>query len=363
MSSCKQASLREFGGLASADHEVQKRYFEEHRLYALQIESTDACPQDCIFCYAGSSTVQTHGLTDQEIQRILEDASSAGIRAIDWLGGDPLVRPGWYELMCRADELGLVNNVWTSGLPLGDPEVATRVHEVTARGFVSVHLDSIFPSTLARLRRGGDSGQMETIVSGVDHLLGLGKSPDRIINCITFTSVQEPGDTIETMRWWMHEKGVRTCLTLFNPAGQGAHLASLEPDPQSVKQVFRERDRINYGQEDVSIGSMDTDRYYCGTMATVTFTGDVTPCSVIRQGVDSIRSRPLSQILEEHMPRLVHSALHDPDALPSPCNRCRHNSHCWGCRASAHHYTGDADGVDPQCWLVRAAKHPDEEKP
>ncbi len=38
--------------------EEQKRYFPEQRLYTLQIESTDACPQGCLYCYAGSSLAE-----------------------------------------------------------------------------------------------------------------------------------------------------------------------------------------------------------------------------------------------------------------------------------------------------------------
>ena len=46
-----------------------------------------------------------------------------------------------------------------------------------------------------------------------------------MINCITFTALQPAEDVIDTMRWWWHDKGMRTCLTMFNPAGKGATTA------------------------------------------------------------------------------------------------------------------------------------------
>ncbi|MBI5488038.1 MAG: radical SAM protein [Deltaproteobacteria bacterium] len=354
LNGCSGALLRRHGGLADGEHELQRRCFAEKRLYALQVESTDACPQDCVFCYAGAGPVETRGLTTAEIEAVLQDAAVLGIHAIDWLGGDPLARPDWYELMCRARELGLINNVWTSGLPLRDPAVAARVHEVAGSGFVSVHADSIERRTLARLRRGGDTGQLDAILAGVDNLLGLGRSPDRMLNCITFTAAQDPQDTIDTMRWWLERKGIRTCLTMFNPSGCGAELASLAPHPDAVRAVCRERDRLSFGEDGGSIGAMDTDKFYCGTMATVTFTGDVTPCSVIRAGVGNIRNRPLREIVACHLDALVHARLHEPGELPAPCGGCRHNDHCWGCRASAYHRYGDADGRDPLCPFARA---------
>ena len=50
-----------------------------------------------------------------------------------------------------------------------------------------------------------------------------------MINCITYAGPPAPEDAIETMRWWFEEKGIRTCLTMFNPAGMGADAESLEP--------------------------------------------------------------------------------------------------------------------------------------
>ena len=44
--SAPNACVNRFGGLAAGMEEEQKRYFREKRLYALQIESTDACRQE-----------------------------------------------------------------------------------------------------------------------------------------------------------------------------------------------------------------------------------------------------------------------------------------------------------------------------
>jgi len=143
-----------------------------------------------------------------------------------------------------------------------------------------------------------------------------------------------------------------TCLTLFNPAGMGADWRSLVPGDEQTRRVYRERDRLQYDAEGATISAMDTDKFYCGTMATVTFAGDVTPCSVIRKGVGNIRVTPFAQIVEEHLGTLIHDSLHDVRTMPSPCNRCDDNEHCWGCWASAYHSGAGADGPDPKCWVM-----------
>ncbi|MGE5357585.1 MAG: radical SAM protein [Bacteroidales bacterium] len=353
MSGC----LSRFGGLAPGREDEQKRYFREKRLYTLQIESTDACPQCCVYCYAGSTPEETRALTSAEVVQLLEGAARLEIRAIDWLGGDPLLRHDWHQLMVYARTLGLTNNIWTSGLPLRDPRVARLAARVTEGGFVSVHLDSVVADTYARLHRGGNPQNIASIIEGVDNLLAAGKRPDQIINCITYTARQSPDDAIETMKWWLSEKGVRTCLTLFNPAGMGAAWQSLVPSTIDTARVYAARDSLNFGESGGSIAAMDTDKFYCGTIATVTFTGDVTPCSVIRKGVGNIRTTPFERIAADHIDALVHASLHEERGLPGACASCKDNTHCWGCRASAYHYGGDADGADPKCW-VKAGNQP-----
>ncbi len=348
MSGC----LTRFGGLAAGREEEQKRYFAERRLYTLQIESTDACPQGCVYCYAGSRLTETRSLTGDEIRALLGAAARLEVRAIDWLGGDPLARPDWYSLMDCARSLGLTNNVWTSGIPLRDEWTARMVTEVTAGGFVSVHVDSLVPDIYARLHPAGSPSNIGAVVEGVDNLLRAGKAADQLINCITFTALQPAQDVIDTMRWWWREKGMRTCLTMFNPAGMGPDGLRFAPSAEDTRWVFNERDSLNYGDHDGSLAAMDTDKFYCGTMATVTFSGDVTPCSVIREGVANIRDQRFEAIVEEHLGTLVHEQLHDARQAPAPCSQCRENEHCWGCRASAYHYGGDANGIDPKCWMM-----------
>ena len=51
-------------GLAS-DFELQKEYFNEGKIFILQIESTLRCPQLCNYCYAGSRPDSPHGMSSE----------------------------------------------------------------------------------------------------------------------------------------------------------------------------------------------------------------------------------------------------------------------------------------------------------
>jgi len=353
--SARSTCLSRFGGLAAGQEDEQKRYFRQKRLYTLQVESTAACRQGCVYCYTGSKAGDAHGLSSDEIRALLRDAAGLEIRAIDWLGGDPLERADWYELMVEARSLGLINNVWTSGLPLRHEPVARRVVEVTEGGFVSVHVDSIVPETYARLHRGGDARNIALIVRGVDNLLALatcgqdvqlhhlhlapaagGRHRDHAL-VVRREGHAHLSDHVQPRRHGRGGAGPRA-----QARGNQAGL------PGARRHQLRGRRRFDrghgYGQVLLRHDGHGHRR------------GDVTPCSVIRDGVGNIRMTPFSRIVAEQLGMLTHAALHDTQAMPAPCDNCRNNSHCWGCRASAYHYGGDANGLDPKCWLIGGAQ-------
>ena len=49
-------------GCFHPDHIEEMKYFEECKVYTVQIESNLACPQGCLYCYAASKETQIHKL-------------------------------------------------------------------------------------------------------------------------------------------------------------------------------------------------------------------------------------------------------------------------------------------------------------
>jgi MoaA/NifB/PqqE/SkfB family radical SAM enzyme len=160
-------------------------------------------------------------MASEKIKELLDTASKLGIRMIDWLGGDPLVRKDWYELCNYATSLGLINNIWTSGIPLANPEIAKKTVEVTEGGFISTHLDT-FNAELYGILHGGEGcdgnpRNIELILNGIKNVLSEGKDPGAMVNCITYTSPLAEGDAKGMISYFQEEFGIKTCLTLFNP--------------------------------------------------------------------------------------------------------------------------------------------------
>jgi radical SAM protein with 4Fe4S-binding SPASM domain len=325
------------------------RYFEENKIYTIQIESNLACQQGCLYCYASSKYDKEKELDPEIVKDVLVSASEMEIRAVDWLGGDPLLRKNWYELMKHAMNLGLKNNIWTSGLPLANREIAQKAVEVSEGGFISVHLDTIDEDMYGKLHTGDPKVNIKGIIKGVDNLLDLGKNPIAMFNCITFTKLQSDEDIRRTMEFFFNEKGMRTCLTQMCKVGSALDHAGWIPSSEEIAESVRIRDSINYPNSPLSMGTMDTNKFYCGGMICVTIDGDITPCSVIRKGFGNVRKESLKNILENNAKDLLFTELRDKKNLPEGCGTCQNNSVCWGCRATAYYEKGDILAKDPNC--------------
>ena len=190
--------------------------------------------------------------------------------------------------------------------------------------------------------------KIQAILQGVDNVQSFGKHPDHMINCITFTKPIAK-DVENTIRYFFEKKGMRTCLTQLCPTGLAEDRLDLLPDRDDIKRACSIRDKINYPGSNLSISSMDTNKYYCGGIICITVGGDVTPCSVIRQGVGNIYSDSLEKIIEENREILLFTRMHDTKKLPERCTGCPNNVVCWGCRAAAFYTYGDVFAHDPNC--------------
>jgi len=336
-------------GCFHPDHDEEMKYFEECKVYTVQIESTLECPQGCLYCYAASEDSPMKELPGEDIMAIIDSAVGMDVRAVDWLGGDPLLRDDWYELMKYAMYRGLKNNIWTSGIPLEKNEVAKKAVDVSEGGFISVHLDSLDEGIYGKLHSGEARKKIQAILKGVDNVQSFGKGPENMINCITFTKPLAGEDVRKTTEYFFNTKGMRTCLTQMCRTGLALDHPEWIPEIYDIKEACGNRDAINYSNSGLSMSTMDTNKFYCGGIICVTIDGDVTPCSVIRKGFGNINVSTLENIVEKYRDELLFAQIRNPDNMKGHCRICENNSVCWGCRAMAYYEAGDMLAHDPMC--------------
>src|SRR5512138_1910860 len=113
----------------------------------LRISVTDRCNLRCVYCMPKegiASVPHEDVLTYEEIIRICECVSNLGISKIKLTGGEPLVRPGFTELVRKIKALPLIRQVTltTNGILLYD-----MLDELYEAGLdaVNISLDTLDP--------------------------------------------------------------------------------------------------------------------------------------------------------------------------------------------------------------------------
>ncbi|UCG00740.1 MAG: radical SAM protein [Candidatus Heimdallarchaeota archaeon] len=329
-----------------------KAYFEDYKLYTLQIEINQNCQQNCIYCYARESRGEE--MNPDFIKSILDAAAEMEVRKIEWLGGDCLLHSSWEELMAYAKcEHQLINNIWTSGNQLKNTAVAKKVIELTRDGgFISVHLDSLNPEIYSKLTNGNLKYLKDTL-EGIQNLIDLGKSPSEILNCMALTGLQAGEDFKDTVQYFHNQFKIPVTFISYKPTSKDSRLPITS---QQIKEAERVKTNVFYGIN-VPIIPQCVSKFYCGTTASIIpetgspTVGNLTVCSRIRQSFGKLEfGLSFKDQFYELKNILLTRKLKDVNNLPNDCQQCTYNNICWGCRSNAWYYVGDVFAGDPRCW-------------
>jgi radical SAM protein with 4Fe4S-binding SPASM domain len=97
-------------------------------------------------------------------------------------------------------------------------------------------------------------------------------------------------------------------------------------------------------------------KYYCGGTVCITVDGDITPCSVIRQGFGNVNHLSFAEIISRHRSELLFLPLRE-EKTGDGCSSCNNQPVCWGCRATAFYTTGNLMAGDPNCSVMERNDH------
>jgi cyclic pyranopterin phosphate synthase len=173
----------------------------------LRLSVTDRCNLRCTYCTPVSSgrfLAREDLLSDDEIVEVIQVMARAGLEKVRFTGGEPLVRPGFLDLVERVRAVPGIRELalTTNGLAL-----ETLADDLILRGITrfNVSVDSLDPVRFHDVTRGGDLAQ---VLRGVDGLLARKRAgaPLRVkLNAVLMRGVND--GEIETF----------ACLTLDRP--------------------------------------------------------------------------------------------------------------------------------------------------
>jgi len=142
-------------------------------LEELWINTNNSCPLHCIHCLVDSGRENATIMTTAEIQKLIDEAISIGVRRIYFTGGEPFLRKDIFSLIEYVTKrIQLV--ILTSGV-LISPENAARLKGISNDNLVmQVSLEGPDAATNDAIRGEGSFG---LAVEGIKRLIEIGLTP------------------------------------------------------------------------------------------------------------------------------------------------------------------------------------------
>ena len=248
------------------------RAFNESRPLSAQWELTFKCNHLCSFCYNAPNGQRE--MTAAEITSGLEKIADFGVLYLTMTGGEPMVRPDFFEIARSARELGFAIRIYSNGY-LIDAERAKKLKELhTFEVEISIHgARAETHDTLTGIR-----GSFDKVISALDNL-----QKNRIK-----TNLKCPVTHLNQNELWeIWEIGKRFGSSIaFDPVitprddGDKSPLAMAATKEFLVRFFSEEFKELRYGR-DVSKRDDTTIQANCGTGRT-SFTidpyGNIFPC-------------------------------------------------------------------------------------
>lgn len=342
--------------------------------------STKTCNLKCMHCYMQSDAKKYKDeLTTEEAKKFIDDLADFHVPVLLFSGGEPLIRPDFFELAAYAQEKGVRPTLSTNGT-LITREVAQRIKDIGV-GYVGISLDGL--KDVNDKFRGVD-GAYEKAMQGIKNCVAVGQRVglrftinhhniqelDRIfdfieaenINRVCFYHLVYSGRGTTLVNEDLTHEQSRACvdlimdetrkcfedgkpkeiLTVDNHAdGPYLWMRLKREDPKRAEEVFH---LLQYNEGNNSgrgIGCISWD-------------GKVSADQFWRQHVfGNVLERPFSEIWDDPNIELLHKMKNKKLYVKGRCHQCQFLNICGGnFRARAEAVYGDEWAPDPACYLT-----------
>jgi len=176
-------------------------------------ELTYGCNLACIHCLSSSGRRDPRELTTAEARRVIDELHDLQVFYVNIGGGEPMIRPDFFELVEHAVERRVGVKFSTNGTRM-TPAAAERV---AAMDYVDVQIsiDGVDAETNDRVR---GPGSYAAARQAMDDLAEAGMRGFKISVVVT----RENADTLDGFEALAAEYGAELRLTRLRPSGRGA---------------------------------------------------------------------------------------------------------------------------------------------
>lgn len=342
--------------------------------------STRTCNLHCIHCYMDSDARNYAGeLTTSEARRFIDDLADFQVPVLLFSGGEPLIRPDFFELAEYAASKGIRPTLSTNGT-LITREAAGKIKEIGV-GYVGVSLDGLREIN-DKFR--GRKGAFQAAMEGIRNCVAVGQRVGLrfTINRHNYEELDNIFDFIEA------EKIDRVCFYHLVYSGRGKQMTDEDLSPEESREAMNIiiRRAIDFQQRGLKKEILTVDNHCDGVYlylkalkedplraekikALIGLNGgnrsgiafaEVDPCGYVHPDqftqhitFGNVRERKFGDIWTD-MSHPVLAGLRDrKPLLQGRCANCRHLNLCNGnFRTRAEAVTGNLWESDPACYLT-----------
>ena len=318
------------------------------QVYQAVFEITNRCNLRCPHCASDSGEARAEEMSLDQALRVVEDLRKLGCRELALLGGEPFLRPDWYQIASAVKSAGIELQLITNGL-LVTEKLRRQILSLNPETF-NVSVDGATPETY-RMIRGVDGFDTcmrllkDAVADGFQEIHAITtfnaknlKDFDRFVELFIDTPIvwqvqmangggeRFPEDllmTREDYRWLMTKLAaaseLRPRLRLLMMDDVGYHAMT-----KQYVGICRAWNGCQAGRQVIGIRA----------------NGDVLPCLSLgsRFICDNLFKRPLEEIWRD--PTSFPGFRDDPKSLTGKCKICPHAATCRaGCHAMAYSLT------------------------
>lgn len=336
-------------------------------------EMTQACRLACRHCRAEAiPTPQPNELTRAESRALLEQIAAFGPPQPHLIltGGDPLERADLFELIDRADALGIPVSITPAATEKLTQEA---IEKLTTHGIRSLGLSLDGSDALRHEAVRGVRGCFDRTIRAARLAAEFGLP----IQINTLVSAETLEDLPAVFNLLKEHQVMRWSLFFLIAAGRGRMLKEVSPEqaealmhwvydlsgtaPFEIKTTeapfYRRVALRRMRGETMGPDPLKQTSVYRGFgirdghgILFVSSTGDLYPSGFLPLAAGNIRS---SRLVEVYRDSPLFRQLHDPGRFSGKCGLCEYRIVCGGSRARAFAHAGDPLGSDPLCLYQR----------
>lgn len=343
--------------------------------------STKTCNLKCRHCYMSSDSKKYQNeLTTEEAKSFIDDLADFHVPVLLFSGGEPLIRPDFFELAEYAQQKGVRPTLSTNGT-LITREVARRIKDIGV-GYVGISLDGL-QDVNDKFR--GVEGAFKRAMEGIQNCVAVGQRVGLRFT-INHHNIQELDNIFDFIE---RENINRVCFYHLVYSGRGTAMKNQDVTAAESRRAMdiiikRTKDFEDRGLEkEILTVDNHCDGVYMylkalaegndeqaaqikkyismngGNRSGIAF-GDVDPFGYVHPDqftqhhtFGNVRDRKFSEIWQDISNPIMAGLKDRKPLLKGRCSKCRFLENCNGnFRTRAEAVTGDFWESDPSCYLT-----------